>query len=308
MSLIDKVRRIIERPAVFPIGLLLRYAHLFKDQKALVKGMYWLSVGKLPNLNKPQTFNEKMQWLKLYDHNPLYHKLVDKCDVKAYVADIIGKEYIIPTLGVWNSFDEIDFDSLPNQFVLKITNGGGNTGVVICKEKALFNREDAKAKLEASASFDIYKSMGEWVYKDIAPRLIAEKLMANDDGSDLVDYKIFCFNGTPKVLFYASNRQNAEHKPPFFDYYDMELNKLDVRSKGHQNSPHILKPFAEFELMKELAAKLSKGIPFVRVDFYMVNHKVFFGEMTFYHDSGFVPFIPEEYDKVFGDWIDIELK
>ena len=292
MNVIDKVKRVIERPAVLPIGLMLRYAHWFNDQRALVKGLFWLSVGKLPNINNPQTFNEKMQWLKLHDHNPLYHKLVDKYEVKGYVADIIGEEYIIPTLGVWNSFDEIDFNTLPNQFVLKTTNGGGNNGVIICKDKQSLDKTSVKMKLEASAKFNIYKSMGEWVYKDVSQRFIAEKLMANNDGGDLVDYKIFCFNGVPKVLFYASNRQNAEHKPPFFDYYDMDFNKLEVRSKGHQNSPGYLKPFAEFEQMKELAAKLSKGISFVRVDFYLVNHKVFFGELTFYHDSGFVPFIP----------------
>ena len=306
MDIIDKIKRLLERPSRLPIGLLLRYAHLFHDQKALVKGLYWMAFGKLPKLKNPKTFNEKMQWLKLYDHNPLYHTLVDKYEVKKYVADLIGEEYIIPTLGIWNSFDEICFDSLPNQFVLKTTNGGGNTGVVLCTDKALFNRVDAKKKLEASARNDIYESMGEWVYKSVTPRFIAEQLMKNDNGGDLVDYKFFCFNGVPRILFFASNRHNVKNDPPYFDYYDMQLNKLDIRSKGHQNSPAFLKPFAKFEQMKELAGMLSKNIPFVRVDFYLVNNQVFFGELTFYHDSGLVPFIPEKYDTLFGNWIEID--
>lgn len=306
MSMIEKIKRFVERPARLPIGIMLRYAHAFHNQKALVKGLYWMAFGKQLNLKNPKTFNEKTQWLKVYDHNPLYHKLVDKYEVKKIVAEKIGEEYIIPTLGVWNSFDEIDFNSLPNQFVLKTTTGGGNTGVVICSDKGSFNLQDAQTKLEASAKNDIYKSMGEWVYKDIIPRFIAEKMLVNDNGGDLADYKIFCFNGVPKILFYASNRQNAKHDPPFFDYYDMQLNKLDIRSRGHQNSPSIIKPFLEFEQMKELAAKLSKGIPFVRVDFYLVNNKIYFGELTFYHDSGLVPFIPEEWDAILGGMIEIK--
>ena len=306
MNIIEKISRFIERPARLPIGLQLRYAHIFHNQKALVSGLYWLSFGKRLNLKSPKTFNEKTQWLKLYDHNPLYHKLVDKFEVKKYVSGIIGEDHIIPTIGIWDSFDEIDFERFPNQFVLKTTSGGGNTGVVICQDISRFDRKEAQKKLEASARKNIYKSMGEWSYKDIIPRFLAERLMVNENGEDLVDYKIFCFNGVPRVLFYASNRQNAEHEPPFFDYYDMQFNKLNVQSKGHKNSSLILKPFPEFEQMKAFAAKLSKGIPFVRVDFYLVNHTVFFGELTFYHDSGLVPFIPEEYDTLFGSYIEID--
>lgn len=306
MRIIDRVKRLIERPARLPIGIMLRYAHLFHNQKALVKGLYWLSFGKRLNLKAPKTFNEKMQWLKLYDHNPLYHKLVDKLEVKKYVADIIGEEYIIPTLGSWDSFDMIDFDALPNQFVLKTTNGGGNTGVIICTDKRLCNREDAKKKLEASARNDIYMSMGEWVYKDVCPRFLAEKLLVNRNGGDLVDYKFFCFNGVPKILFYASNRQNSRHDPPFFDYYDMQLNKLEIQSRGHKNSQNILRPFAEFERMKELATALSEGIPFVRVDFYLVNNKIYFGELTFYHDSGLVPFVPDKWDYILGCHLNLD--
>lgn len=306
MRIIERVKRIIERPIRLPIGIILRYAHLFHDQKALVKGLYWMAFGKLPNLKCPKTFNEKMQWLKLYDHNPLYHKLVDKYEVKEYVASKIGEHYVVPTLGVWDTFEEIDFETLPSKFVLKTTSGGGNTGVVICRDKSSFNFVEAQRKLELSAKNDIFKTMGEWVYKDVRPRFIAEELLEVGKGDDLVDYKIFCFNGEPKVLFYASNRQNAEHKPPFFDYYDMQFNKLKVQSKGHKNSPLLLKPFPEFEQMKDFASKLSKGIPFVRVDFYLVDHTVYFGELTFYHDSGLVPFIPEEYDSIFGSYIEID--
>ena len=268
-----------------------------------IPAYYYLSVGKKLNVRNPQTFTEKMQWLKLYDHKSLYHKLVDKAEVKEYVKNIIGNEYIIPTLGVWEAFDEIDFDSLPDKFVLKSTNGGGSNGVVVCKDKASFDKINAKALLERSMSYDIYKKMGEWVYKGIQPRIIAEELLELPDESSINDYKIWCFNGEPKVLFYASERFNEEKHPPYFDYYDMDLNKLPVRSKGHMSSKTQLKRFPEFEIMKELAKKLSIGYPYIRVDFYCVNSRVYFGELTFYHDAGLVPFEPEEWNVRFGNMI-----
>ncbi len=269
-----------------------------------LKALYFLVVGERLNLKNPTTFTEKMQWLKLHDHNERYHQLVDKFEVKKYVSAIIGEQYVIKTLAVWDSIDKIDVNCLPNQFVLKTTNGGGSTGVVICRNKESFDLEDAKRRLERSALFDIYQKMGEWVYKGIKPRIIAEELLVNEvSNGDIPDFKIWCFGGEPKILFYASNRFNEEKKPPYFDYYDMELNKLPVKSKGHQNSPSVLEWFPQFDEMKELARKLSKGFHFVRTDFYLVNGKIYFGELTFYHDAGLVPFEPEFWNNKFGDMI-----
>lgn len=305
MFLIEKIKRVIERPDRLLIGIQLRWAHYTDNQELLMKALYRLQTGKVLNLQHPQTFTEKTQWLKLNDHNPLYHQMVDKFLVKKYVSSLVGEEHVIPTLGIWETFDEIDFEALPNRFVLKTTNGGGNTGVVICKDKNQFNLTEAKEKLEASMKNDIYRSLGEWVYKGIKPMIIAEQFMEDIDPqshcvNDLVDYKFWCFNGVPTYLFYASNRQNSEHKPPYFDYFDMSLNKLPIRSKGHENSSVETLNIACFEEMKDIAAKLSKNIPFVRVDLYQICGKVYFGELTFYHDSGLVPFEPQEWDEKIG--------
>lgn len=305
MILIEKIKRVIERPERLLLGIQLRWAHYFNNQKLLVEALYYLQIGHKLDLVNPKTFTAKTQWLKVYDHNPLYHKMVDKHLVKDYVSSIVGEEYVIPTLGIWDAFDDIDFDKLPSRFVLKTTNGGGNTGVVICKDKTQFNFFEAKVKLEASMKNDIYKSLGEWVYKGITPRIIAEQYMEDIDTrtnsvKDLVDYKFWCFNGVPTYLFYASNRQNCEHKPPYFDYFDMNLNKLPIKSKGHENSAVKTLNIACFEEMKRIAARLSQNIPFVRVDLYQICGKVYFGELTFYHDSGLVPFEPQDWDEKIG--------
>lgn len=272
--------------------------------RLFIPAYYYLNVGERLNVKNPKTFTEKMQWLKLYNHNEKYHQLVDKCEVKKYVAEAIGEQYVIKTLAVWDSADDVDITGLPNQFVLKTTNGGGSTGVVICKDKSKFDIDDAKRKLRWSANYDIYQKMGEWVYKGLKPRIIAEELLINEKlNGDIPDFKIWCFDGEPKILFYASNRFNKEKHPPYFDYYDMELKKLPIKSRGHLNSPTVLEHFPQFNEMKDLARKLSKGIPFVRADFYFVNGKVYFGELTFYHDAGLVPFEPEEWNEKLGNLI-----
>lgn len=258
--------------------------------------------GKL-HLDSPKGYNEKINWLKIYNRNPLYPKLVDKADVKDYVRPIIGEDKIIKTLGVWDKFEDIDFDVLPNQFVLKSTNGGGGTGVITCKDKTSFNREKAKDKIERSMHFN-WRYEREWVYRDLKPRIIAEELLTNEDGSDLVDWKIHCFNGEPKVLFYASDRYTLGEKLKF-DWYDMDLNHLPVKSKGYENANTVITSFPEWEEMKDIARKLSKGMPYVRVDLYLVNHKVYFGELTFFHDGGAVALEPKEWEYKFGSWIQL---
>lgn len=271
-----------------------------------LKIRYRLIMGRKLDLETPQSFNEKLNWLKIYYRDERYTSFADKATVKDYVEKQIGKEYIIPTYGVWNTFEEIDFDNLPNEFILKSTNGGGGTGVVVCRDKKTFDKENAKKLLEKSMrSCD--KIQREWVYYDIKPRIIAEKLMKNDDGSEIVDYKIMCFNGVPKLLFQASDRYTpGEHLK--FDWYDENLNHLPAKSEGYPNTTKTLKMFPEFDEMKKVAAKLSEGMPHVRVDLYLINGKIYFGELTFFHDGAFVPIEPYEWDLKFGSYLQLPSK
>lgn len=271
-----------------------------------LKVRYRLIFGHKLDLEHPRGFNEKINWLKIYNRNPLYPQIVDKATAKNFVRPLIGEEKIIPTYGVWDRFEDIDFDKLPEQFVLKSTNGGGGSGVVICRDKSKFDKDKARKRLESSMKVN-WKFEREWVYRDIKPRIIAEKYMANDDGSDLVDWKIFCFNGEPKVLFYASDRY-TKGEPLKFDWYDMELKHLPIKSHGIPQANKELQMFLEWEEMKETARKLSKGFPHVRVDLYLINHKVYFGELTFFHDGGVVALDPEEWEYTLGSWIDLPEK
>lgn len=258
-------------------------------------------MGKWPNLRKPSTFNEKLQWLKLYDRNPIYTIMVDKYEVKKYVANIIGTEYIIPTLGVWDSFDQIDFNLLPNQFVLKCTHDSG--GLVIVQDKNTFDKNRAKQKIDACMKRNYYWHGREWAYKDVKPRIIAEKYMENSKTGDLRDYKIFTFNGVVKCLFIATDRQKIDEDTKF-DFFDADFRHLPL-TNGHPNAdvtPH--KP-SNFEEMKQLAEILGKDYPQMRIDFYEVNGKVYFGEITLSHWNGFTPFCPEKWDYTFGSWIDL---
>ena len=198
------------------------------------------------------------------------------------------------TIGVWGKFDDIDFDSLPNKFVLKSTNGGGGTGVVICRDKEKLDLYKIRKQLEASLHSN-WKVNREWVYRDIQPRLIAEEIL---------DYKFHCFNGEPKLLFIASDRYLGKNTLKF-DWYDMERNHLPFKSKGYENANKPLLAFPEFEEMKEVSRKLSEGIPYTRIDLYLVNHKIYFGEMTFFHDAGFVALEPEDWDYKLGSWINL---
>lgn len=273
------------------------------SDESYLKTRFKLIFGKELHLGDPQTFNEKLNWLKIYNRRPEYVSLVDKAEVKNIVSEKLKSTSceVIPTYGIWDSFDEIDFNSLPNQFVLKSTNGGGGTGVIVCRDKQEFDKTEAKHQLEASLN-KRWKIEREWVYRDITPRIIAEKLMQNNDGSQLVDWKLFCFNGEPKLLFYASDRY-TKGEPLKFDWYDMNLNHLSIQSKGYPNANKKIEMFPEWETMKEVARTLSKGIPHVRVDLYLINHTVYFGELTFFHDGGMVPIYPEEWDYTIGSWL-----
>lgn len=271
----------------------------FLPDKQYISLKYRLKMHKKMNWKNPRTFNEKLQVLKLQNHNPLYTRMADKYEVKSLVSKVIGPEYVIPTLGVWEKFEDIDFDLLPNQFVLKCTHDSG--GLVICLDKTRFDIERAKKKICACLRRNYYIYCREWPYKAIHPRIIAEPYIEDAATNELRDYKFFCFDGVPKALFIATDRQK-ENEDTKFDFFDMEFRHLDIRN-GHPNANELPAKPKNFQLMKELAGKLSEGIPHVRVDFYEVNGAVLFGELTFFHWGGMMPFEPEKWDRIFGDWI-----
>lgn len=296
-----RIFNIIRHPRLIAIKLLKYLSWLFTDE-TYIKVYYFLNIGKRLDLIHPKTYNEKLNWLKLYDRNPDYTNLVDKFLVKKYVSKTIGEKYIIPTIGEWKSTDDIDWECLPNRFVLKTTHGGGNTGVVICKDYSTFNRKSAILKLKKALKQDLYKSSREWPYKNVRRRIIAEPYIEDKVSGELRDYKFFCFNGEVKFLFVASERQRRAE--PYFDFFDSEYNHLEIR-QGHPNSIQPPTKPKCFNEMIEVAKKLSSGIPHVRVDLYEANEQVLFGELTFYHFGGVVPFNPEMWDWKFGEYIDL---
>ena len=270
----------------------------FLPDKIYLSLRFRLKMGKWINWKNPLTYNEKLQWLKVYNRRKEYSRLVDKYEVKEYVRSIIGDEYVIPTLGVWDNAEDIDITSLPDQFVLKTTHSGGNTGVVICKDKSNFDLEAARQKLRVSLSQSIYKGLREWPYKDVKPRIMAEVYMSDNIHDTLLDYKFYCFDGEPKVLVIATGR----NENLCFDYFDMNFNHLPFEQGGPNSQNSIAKP-QNMEKMIELAATLSKGMPHVRMDFYEVNSQVYFGEYTFFDSSGMAKFNPVEWDYIFGGYI-----
>ena len=251
------------------------------------------------DLKNPQTFNEKLQWLKLYDRRPEYTRMVDKYLAKEYVASIIGEEYIIPTLGVWKSFDEIDFDALPDQFVLKCNHGSGD--VVICKDKKTLDIAAARKKLTAALKQDYYLVSREWPYKNVNRVILAEQYLEDVETQDARDYKFFCFDGKPEILFVATERSTDCR----FDFFDMDFRHLDIENIHPQSDRPIPRP-ASFGQMNELAARLSRGMKFVRIDLYEINGKVYFSEYTIYHAGGFWPMAPMEWEYRLGDLIRID--
>ncbi|WP_317423963.1 ATP-grasp fold amidoligase family protein [uncultured Acidaminococcus sp.] len=253
--------------------------------------------GYEPDLKHPKTLNEKMQWLKLHDRKDIYTVMVDKYEAKKYVSKLIGEQYIIPTLGVWEYFDDIDFSQLPASFVLKCTHDSGS--VVLVKDKNHWDKEVAKKKLERGLARNYYWSGREWPYKNVKPRIIAEKLVDLNP----TDYKWICINGEPKVLCICMDRQKNTLT---FDYFDMDFNHLPFEWVHPSCGNKKIKRPEKFDEMKDLAKQLSADIPEVRVDFYDIDGEIYFGELTFYHESGFAPFYPKEWDYKLGQLLDLK--
>ena len=266
------------------------------------KGIIKLSDKKFLDICFQYYLGKKLQWLKVYDRKDIYTMMVDKYEAKKYVATIIGDEYIIPTLGVYENFDDIDFSKLPNKFVMKCTHDSG--GLVICTNKKNFDYRKARKKIENSLKVNYYNCWREWPYKNVKPRIIIEKYLKSDNSTGLDDYKFFCFNGEVKLLFVATDRMNTKEETKF-DFFDANYNHLPIRN-GHPNSKSIPPKPKKFEEMKRIASLLSQGIPHLRVDLYESNGKIYFGELTFSHWAGMVPFDPKTYDELLGSWIDIK--
>ena len=251
------------------------------------------------HLDAPQTFNEKLQWLKLYDRKPEYTMMVDKYRVREYIAQKIGAEYLIPLLGVWDSPDEIDFAALPEQFVLKCNHNSG-LGMCICKDKSTLDLRKVRRELRKGLRQDYYLPGREWPYKDVPRKIIAEKYMVDTDGGDeLSDYKVLCFNGVPKLIEVHKGRFGNQHTQ---DFYDANWDKTAFNQPDMPTSDEVMVKPVFMDEMLALSQVLSQGIPHVRVDWYYANHRLFFGELTFFDGSGFDPFDGEQ-DLEIGSWL-----
>ena len=317
--MLNKIKKALLNPIRTIDFILAKYAIWLPD-KLYLSIRYRLLTGKSMNWGNPQTFNEKLQWLKLHDHNPAYTQMVDKYEVKQYVEKIVGGGYTIPTLGVWNSFEEIDFDSLPNRFVLKATHDSGT--VIICKDKTLFDYKAAKKLFKKRLRQNYYDSHREFPYKNIRPRIIAEEYLTEDSNDTIVyanrniqerfgllDYKFMCFNGKVRALFLDIGVVNPNGNGHASEYYrsifNRDFQKLPVcETRSHY--PRLIEKPACWDEMIWIAEKLSQGIPHLRVDMYCINGAIKIGELTFYHGSGWSnQFKPEAWDLIFGDWINL---
>ena len=263
--------------------------------KLFLKLKYRHILGKKLNLNNPKTFNEKLQWLKLYDRNPEYTMIVDKYRVREYIADKIGKEYLIPLLGVWDDPDDIDFDTLQNQFVLKCNHNSG-LGMCICKDKNSLDISKVRSELRKGLKQNYYLTGREWPYKNVPRKIICEEYLEDNPN----DYKFFCFNGKVEYILVCSDRFDSIKET----FFDRNWNVAPFKRPNIEIDDKIKKPI-NFKKMIELSEFLSKDIPFLRVDFYEVANKIYFGELTFYPASGFSPFGPNEWDYKLGELIEL---
>lgn len=267
------------------------------DKKYLEK-RFKLLIGEKLDLEDPKTFNEKMQWLKLYDRKKIYSKMADKYEAKRIVEKEVGAKYVIPTIGVYNKFDEINFNKLPKRFVIKCTHDSG--GVVICLDKNSFDVAAAKKKLEKKMKKNYFYDKREWPYKNVRPRILVEEYVKDDLTEDLRDYKFMCFNGEPKYVYITVKNDNI-----FENYYDMDFKVVGINHGFPRSCVEFKKPKL-FNEMKDVARRLSRDTPFLRVDLHYVNDKILFGEMTFYDWAGFRPFVSENIDRELGDCIDLD--
>jgi hypothetical protein len=267
----------------------------------ILKKRFKKRLGRELQLDNPHRYNDKLQWLKLYWRDPLAAKCADKYEVRQYVAEKIGNKYLNELYGVYKSVNEINLDELPKSFVLKATHGSGFN--IICKDKNMMNWSKEFRRMRRWLKRNYYWKSREWVYRDIEPRIVCEKYLQEKAAADLRDYKIFCFGGEPKLIQVDYDRFKNHRR----NLYDLEWNLLDVEIKYPRDDSIIINRPANLELLLDLSGKLSQGFPHVRVDFYLVNGQIFFGELTFFHASGRGKFRPEEFELVMGEWLNLPL-
>ena len=299
--MIDKITKLITDKK-YRFNVLLRHGFYNKwSDERFLKKIYKIRMGESLNLECPVTFNEKLQWLKLHDRNPLYTKMVDKYEFKNYIKERLGEGYTIPTLGVWDSFDDIDFSSLPDKFVLKCTHDSG--GLVICKDKENFDVDKAREKINNALKSDYYLTSREWPYKNVKPRIIIEEYLSDLKEGSLLDYKIFMFNEKLAYFLICSDR-NTNLK---FTFFDKNGKFINMTQDGEPNDKKLSLP-DNYKEMVAMAKRISKGTIESRIDFYDINGKIYFGEITFFDSAGFGKFEPNEWDKKIGDMLKLPMK
>jgi len=298
MNIFNTIKLCIKDSRSFMRVILNHLAPFIKSDELFIKLCWKLRMDYPLNLDNPQTFSEKIQWLKLHDRKPIYTIMVDKYEAKKYVANIIGEEYIIPTLAVYDSVEDINFDTLPDQFVMKCTHDSG--GLVICRDKSKLNYRNALNKLSKALKRRYFYQNREWPYKSVRPRIIAEQYMEDHKTHELRDYKFFCFNGEPKYCQVISGRTDVMS----IDFFDRDWNHQPFHEpRVFPFADHMPECPAQYDKMWNMAKQLASDKPFSRIDFYNIDGRVYFGEITFYPTSGFGGFKPKEWDLKFGEWI-----
>ncbi len=297
----NRIFKVIKEPKKILFYLESKGFFNFLSDEKYLKFFYKLNMGKKLNLDNPKTFNEKLQWLKLYDRKDIYTTMVDKYEVKNYVASLIGEEYVVKNLGIWDNFDEIDFESLPDQFVLKCTHDSG--GLVICRDKSKLDLEKAKAKINKSLNRNYYYNGREWPYKNVKPRIIAEKYLENKKDQGLRDYKFYCADG--KVLCLYVSEGLEDHSTASISFLNKDWTFSEFKREDFKPFEKLPEKPEKYEEMLEISEKLSKGYKFLRVDLYEVAGKVYFSEFTFSPCSGYMPFSPKEWDEKLGKMVEI---
>lgn len=301
MKVMHKLNKAFQSPRLVVRVLLDTKLSRMLTDKGHVKLAYWAGTGKKLRLKNPVTFNEKLQWLKLNDRRELYRICADKLRVRDYVAEKLGEEYLIPLLGSWEQADRIDFEKLPQQFVLKCNHNSG-LGMCICKDKSKLDQDAVRKELQAGLQQNYYYHLREWSYKDIPRRIVAEAFLSDGSGS-LADYKIHVFNGKARFILVCADRFDASGLTE--DFYTPQWEHMDIRRPGIPNAKKLQEKPQLLEQLVACAEKLGEELPFVRADFYVCGGKIYFGEMTFYPAGGVTPFEPESWDETFGSWLQL---
>lgn len=296
--LLSGLRKIVKNP-LYSVTVLNSF-HLLNwmPDRLFLKLRYRAYMGTRLRLRDPQLFTEKLQWLKLFNRNPEYTKLVDKYELRQYVKEEFGEQYLISLLGVWDNADDVDFSELPEQFVLKCTHDSG--GLVICKDKNTLNIAEARKKIKKCLKHNYFWSCREYPYKDVKPRVICEKYMTDDGGEELKDYKVFCFNGEPKYVLVDYDRAYGHKR----NIYDTDWKYMSFVMNKYYPDPNVTfdRPAVLDEIL-DISRRVSKDIPFVRVDFYIVDNNAYIGEVTFFPGTGLLIFEPPEYDAILGGYL-----